>query len=106
MSIKIMFENQVPNQKMRSSYVQGFPEWDEALNALATLPPGKVVEVTLSDASLSKIGTAKNKESYFGQQLRIWFKNARIPATAWAKQGKVYIRRTVPAAHGRQEKAS
>lgn len=99
MSIKVINNDQAPSRKNRHSIIYDLPEFGEVLDSLQTLPPGKTMEVALCKESLAKIGVAKSKVSYFGQTLRHFFKDNRMPFTAWSRSfadgsERCYVQRT------------
>lgn len=85
MSLKIVPLAEMPNQINKSSVCHKTEEWPQVLEALSILAPGKGIELTLSKHSLEMIGGKdSHKHSYFAAQLRIYFKNNKIPAVAYA----------------------
>lgn len=96
MTMRLISESDAPLMKMVSNQCEQFPEWTAIFETgLASIALGKVLEISLSETSLSNIHHAdkKMKYTYFTHCLNLRFRNLKMPFKAWSRVGSTYIKR-------------
>lgn len=97
MSIKQIAAKDTPGMKSRKAMCHALPEWQEVVNSLHLVNDDKALQISISTTSLKVLGKNEDAGSIqFGATLRRHFKDYQLHMVAWARNGKVYVKKVKP----------